>query len=71
MSHVSTEAIRARYHLYNRTAKDLTTLVLFPLPDICAPSDVDNFVTPLPKEETNFLGFKTRVDGQPVAMKVE
>ena len=69
--YVSTHQIHARYRFYNRTDKDVTTLVAFPLPEIRAPSEEDNFVIPLPKEATNFLGFRTTVDGKPVAMKVE
>ncbi len=43
----------------------------FPLPDIRAPSDEDNFVIPVPDSDRNFLAFETKVDGRPVAMQVE
>lgn len=68
---VSTREIRVRYRFFNRTDKDVTTLVAFPLPDIRAPSEEDNFVIPEPGEATNFLAFRTTVDGKPVAMQVE
>ena len=68
---VSTAEIRVRYRFVNRTAKDVTTLVAFPLPDISAPSEEHNFVVPEPDEATNFLDFHTTVDSRPVTMQVE
>lgn len=68
---VSTAEIRVTYHFLNRTDKDVTTLVAFPLPDIRSPSDEDNFVIPVPDADRNFLAFETKVNGQPVAMQVE
>ncbi len=69
--YLSTAEIRVRYRFVNHTDADVTTLVAFPLPDISAPSDMYNFVVPEPDAATNFLDFKTTVDGQPVAMQVE
>ena len=69
--YVSTAEIRVHYRFVNRTDKDVTTLVAFPLPDITAPSDMENYVVPDPDAATNFLDFKTTVDGKPVAMQVE
>ena len=68
---VSTAEIRVTYHFFNRTNEDVTTLVAFPLPDIRAPSEEDNFVIPVPDADRNFLAFETKVNGQPVAMQVE
>ncbi len=69
--YVSTAEIRVTYHFLNRSKEDVTTLVAFPLPDIRAPSDEDNFVIPVPDSDRNFLAFETKVDGRPVAMQVE
>ena len=68
---VSMDEVRVRYRFHNRTTKDMTTLVAFPLPNITAPSDVNNLVVPDPKADTNFLDFHTTVDGRPVTMQVE
>ncbi len=68
---VSTAEIRVSYRFVNRTDADVTTLVAFPLPDISAPADDNNIVIPEPDAATNFLDFKTTVDGKPVAMQVE
>lgn len=69
--YVSTSEIRVRYRFVNQTDNDVTTLVAFPLPDITAPSEEYNFVIPEPDAATNFLDFKTMIDGLPVAMQVE
>jgi hypothetical protein len=68
---VSMDEVRVRYRFYNRTDNDVTTLVAFPLPDITAPSDENNFSVPAPDADTNFLEFHTLVDGRPVTMQVE
>lgn len=69
--YVSMAQVRVRYRFYNRTGKDVTTLVAFPLPEITAPSDVNNFNVPVVDADTNFLDFHTMVDGRPVPMQVE
>ncbi len=69
--YVSTAEIRVRYRFHNSTNQDVTTLVAFPLPDISAPSDANNFVVPDINADTNFLDFRTTVEGGPVAMQVE
>lgn len=68
---VSMDEIDVRYRFYNRTDNDVTTLVAFPLPDITAPSDMNNFSVPVANADTNFLDFHTTVDGRPVSMQVE
>ncbi len=69
--YVSMAEIRVHYRFYNRTNQDVTTLVAFPLPDISAPTDMNNFIVPDPGADTNFLDFHTTVEGKPVAMRVE
>lgn len=68
---ISMDEVRVRYRFHNRTAKDVTTLFAFPLPDITAPSDANNFSVPVSTADTNFLDFHTTVDGAPVTMQVE
>ncbi len=68
---VSRREVRVRYRFYNRTGEDVTTLVAFPLPEITAPSDTNNFNVPVFNANTNFLDFHTTVDGRPVSMQVE
>ena len=66
---ISETEIRVRYVFRNTGAKDVTTLVAFPLPDI-PNSETANFVVPRPEME-NFLDFHTVVDGTPVRTEVE
>ena len=69
--YVSTKQVRVRYTFLNRTDKDVTTIVAFPLPETGAPSDVNNFVVPNPAAPANFMDFQTKVDGRAVEMTVE
>ena len=68
---VSMDEISVRYRFYNRTDSDVTTLLAFPLPEITAPSDMNNFSVPVPNADTNFLDFHTMVEGRPVSMQVQ
>jgi hypothetical protein len=68
--YVSTAEIRVRYRFFNHADHDVTTLVAFPLPDVPAPSEMDNYALPV-EDSANFLGFETKVDGQPVQMQLE
>ena len=68
--YVSTKEIRVRYRFFNKADRDVTTLVAFPMPDIEAPSDMNSRVIPV-ENSPNFLGFKTQVDGKPVAIQLE
>ncbi|PSJ41650.1 DUF4424 domain-containing protein [Allosphingosinicella deserti] len=61
---VSAEKVRVRYVFRNRTAKDVRTIVAFPMPD----DDLAN------REHGDVAfphNFATRVDGRPVRMAVE
>ncbi|MCB1520774.1 MAG: DUF4424 domain-containing protein [Hyphomicrobiaceae bacterium] len=68
---VSASEIRVRYRFHNRTGADVTTLVAFPMPEVSAVSEENNFVVPEPDDATNFLGFETTVAGAPVRMQME
>lgn len=67
---VSEAEIRVHYRFRNKSDAPVTTLVAFPMPELRAPSDVDNFVIPV-ENQANFLGFETMVDGRPAAVEIE
>jgi hypothetical protein len=67
---ISTKAVRVHYVFANTSAKDVTILVAFPLPDITIEGPDDNIVVPT-DSPTNLLGFVTTVDGRPVQAQVE
>ena len=67
---ISTKAVRVRYVFANTSAKDVTILVAFPMPDVTIEGLDDNIVVPS-QSPTNLLGFVTTVDGQPVQAQVE
>ena len=67
---ISTEEIRVTYRFLNKSNKDVTVYVAFPLPDL--KMDPDDDVTVIPTDDPiNFVGFVTTVDGLPVHAKVE
>lgn len=62
--YVSADRIRVRYVFRNRTARDVRTIVAFPMPDRNLAEDRYG--------DSAYPGdFATRVDGRPVAMQVE
>lgn len=61
---VSADEVRVRYVFRNRSASDIRTVVAFPMPDRDLTQEREMDVA-YPS------GFQTRVDGRPVAMKVE
>lgn len=68
--YLSRREVRVRYVFRNRTARDVTTRVAFPLPAIGpefseAPVDIPDPSSP------NFVRFRTSVDGRPVPLEVE
>ncbi|MCX5497103.1 DUF4424 domain-containing protein [Kaistia dalseonensis] len=66
---ISMDEVRVRYQFENKSDKDVTTLVAFPMPDI--KGDID-FMDSIPVDDpANFLGFKTTVDGAPVTAKLQ
>lgn len=67
---ISLTEIRVRYRFFNKSDKEIDTLVAFPVPDLPSPSDVQLYTVPRPEQE-NFLGLETTVDGQRVDMKVD
>ena len=67
---ISTGEIRVLYRFANRSDKDVTVYVAFPLPDLKMDLVDDVFVIPV-DDPINFLGFVTTVDGLSVHPNVE
>lgn len=66
---ISMDEVRVRYTFENKSDRDVTTLVAFPMPDIKGSLD---FMEAVPVDDpVNFLGFRTTVDGKPVEAKVQ
>ena len=67
---ISAKEIRVRYRFFNTSDQDVTVHVAFPMPDVTV--EHLDAITSLPTDDpVNLLGFVTRVDGKPVATKVE
>jgi hypothetical protein len=67
--YVSPRQIRVGYRFYNTAPADVSTVVVFPMPEV-AVSDAAADI-PLPTDDPqNLLGFSTRVDGAPVRARV-
>ena len=67
---ISTKQIRVSYRFLNKSNKDITAYVAFPLPDL--KMDPDDDLTEIPTDDPiNFVGFSTTVDGLQVRANVE
>ena len=67
---ITPERVVVRYRFVNHNPKPVTLTVGFPLPDIdLADPDVD-YAFPV-GDPVNFVGFKTLIDGRPVAFQVD
>jgi hypothetical protein len=69
--YVGPKAVRIRFEFVNDTAKDVDTIVAFPLPDIELYQFAESALGTVTDDPVNFIGFKAVVDGKPVAFKVE
>lgn len=69
--YVSPKAVRVRFEFTNDSAKEVDTLVAFPLPDIDTATYWGSPVGTVTDDPVNFVGFKASVDGKPVAFKIE
>lgn len=68
---VSPEKIRVRFTFVNDRAKDIDTVVAFPLPDI---DTTEYWYSPLGSttdDPVNFVGFKVLVNGNPIAFEAD
>src|SRR5437016_13663091 len=66
---ISTAEIRVRYRFFNRSDKDVTVHVAFPMPEVTR-EDTSNIAIPS-DDPVNLLKFATRANGQPVKAEVE
>jgi hypothetical protein len=66
---ISTAEIRVRYRFFNKSAKDVTVLVAFPMPEVAR--DVAGGVAIPSDDPVNLLDFTTRVNRRPVKADVE
>jgi hypothetical protein len=64
-------AVKVRYEFVNDSAKDIDTIVAFPLPDIDLSEFSESPIGTVKNETPNFVGFALKVDGKPVAATVE
>ena len=67
---ISAREVSVRYRFLNRSDKDVTVLVAFPLPDIQVEGQDDIISVPT-EDPVNFLAFSTTVNGASVAARVE
>ena len=66
---ISAGEVKVRYRFFNKTDRDVTVLVAFPMPEIKAEQEV---MIALPSEDpVNALDFSTLVNGKPVKTQVE
>lgn len=67
---ISARQVRVTYRFANTSAKPVTILVAFPMPDITIEGEDDNISVPT-RDPVNLMGFSTTVDGRPVTARVE
>jgi hypothetical protein len=67
---ISMDRVAVRYVFRNKSAADVKTLVAFPLPDLQSDLQESPLDIPVP-DSSNFVGFKTKVDGQEIPLQVE
>jgi hypothetical protein len=67
---ISTREVNVRYRFFNKSDKDVTVLVAFPMPEIRIDGPGDNIAIPT-EDPVNLLAFSTIADGRPVTTQVE
>jgi Domain of unknown function (DUF4424) len=67
---ISAKEVSVRYRFFNKSDKDVTVLVAFPMPDIVVEGPDDPISVPT-DDPANFLAFTTVVNGKPVTTQVE
>jgi Domain of unknown function (DUF4424) len=67
---ISTKEVSVRYRFFNKSERDVTVLVAFPMPDVTIESADQNIAVPS-DDPVNLLAFATTVNGQPVPTNVE
>ena len=69
--YISQEAVRVRYVFLNRSDRDVTVRIAFPMPDIGGAGFFDGDVSIPVDDAANLLGFSTSIDGREVRAEVE
>ncbi|HEY7855629.1 MAG TPA: DUF4424 family protein, partial [Terriglobales bacterium] len=69
--YISPLQVRIHFEFVNESSAPITTIVAFPLPDINQEFLYNAMIGSIEKDPVNFVGFKTVVNGEPVALKVE
>jgi len=64
--YLSRDEVRVRYRFTNRSDRDVTLLVSFPVPAV--PRDLPDYLGDRPPPDYGALGFRTTVDGAPVML---
>ena len=67
---ISTQQVRVRYRFFNKSNKNVTVLVAFPLPEVRISEPDQNIALPT-ENPVNIFAFTTRVNGSLVSTKVE
>ena len=68
--HIRPDQVQVRYVFRNVTEKPVETLVAFPLPAVGYPDDFDYVPIPI-EDDANYVGFSTRVNGDPITLQME
>jgi hypothetical protein len=66
---INAQTVAIRYRLLNQSAQPVTLTMAFPLPDIDM-TDPDVLYAIPGNDPVNFVGFETKVDGQPVRFEM-
>ncbi len=69
--YVSPSAVRIRFEFQNPTARDVDTIVAFPLPDISTSEFWGSPIGTVTADPKNFVGFKAVVDGKTIPFTIE
>jgi len=65
---ITPEFVTVKYSFRNKATQPVTLTVAFPLPDIDL-AEAENFAFP-DRNPNNFVGFETKVDGNPVPLTI-
>jgi hypothetical protein len=68
--HISAQEIRVRYSFFNKSTRNVTVLVAFPMPDIKIDGP-DEIISVPSDDPANPLDFSTSVNGKPTEIKAE
>ncbi|HEX2591169.1 MAG TPA: DUF4424 family protein [Rhizomicrobium sp.] len=69
--YISPEKVKVHFVFQNDSAKNIDTVVAFPLPDIDLKEYWESPIGNVTEDPVNFVGFKVMVDGRPVTIQGE